>query len=104
MGKRFAKLLRFVAVWLVCLAAAEAVGAPAFPVAAGAVGDAQLLQGGPDIEELDEERLPPSGLHADMLANTPLCTRRGHGCRGDDQVVPASPDAGRLLRPPRPHG
>lgn len=101
MVKRFASFLRLVAVWLVCLAAAEAIAAPAFPLSADAPHDAQPLESGTDVDELDDERLPPSGLHADLLADTPLHSRRGHGCRGDDQRVPNSPAVDRLLRPPR---
>ncbi len=84
-----------------CLAAAEALAAPAFPLAPDAQHDAQPLESGTDIDELDDERLPPSRLRADLLADTPLHSRRGHGCRGDDQPVLNSSAVDRLLRPLR---
>ncbi|MSQ84856.1 MAG: hypothetical protein EXR77_18615 [Myxococcales bacterium] len=95
------RFARYLACWLLCLAFVEVVVLPESLMAAQGEHHTMPLDAPLDGDGADEERLPVAGSHATVLTCTPLLQRKGHGCRGDDQTAPQSPDLGRLLRPPR---
>lgn len=92
--------LRTFSAWLLLALAVDLVALPVPADVDCSSCDAQPLQSAPDGDG-DEERMPPHGIHAAILATTPLLLRKGHACRGDDEAVPRSPYLDRLLRPPK---
>ncbi|MBM5813021.1 MAG: hypothetical protein FJ191_13835 [Gammaproteobacteria bacterium] len=89
-------------VWLLAAVVIDGISPPA-PAAAEADAppiDAQPVGAPSDAGGDDEERLPIAGGHV-AIPDTPLASRRGHTCRGDDCAPPPSPQRDRLLRPPR---